>query len=494
MTSLLALVPRLLAAQEIMEACTREAAELDADCVIQDALQNITTTIIPELIDQCSELGYEPDLMDQPFPDVVNTSRDPDIAGLFREEGIVLDDPYETVYTKADIERKMDGLSRLRGSRRQERYTEEKYGEICQWLPDALKTPGAAAKISLSTGIPHETLSRWHAKWEDDPLWRPWLPKVPHAERRCVLTDSQMREMETRMKADKELMHGGDVLAAGYAMAEEIWMRDRPDGEWPGCHPRTMIRLLTKCNLSWRRVHVNRRPSIDPEAEARWHARVVELLGTAAPDRVLNGDETNITLYPDGKYMWAPKGSHDVQRWISGNKKTGFTVMATVDAAGGKLPLFVIAKGKTRRCERGLEGLAEHKTDHSDSGWQNMETMMRYLNWLRELPQFSTGELHLIIDCYSVHKSAVVRDLARTLGIILHFIPPGLTDKWQPLDRLVFGALKSSYRAICRRIVNATPGQRADKGTFALSLLTAWNAVKTKTIVDAWSIYRDTAS
>ena len=98
---------------------------------------------------------------------------------------------------------------------------------------------------------------------------------------------------------------------------------------------------------------MNRRPTIDHEAEARWHSTVVNLLGTVAPDRVLNGDETNITLYPDGSYMWAPKGSHDVQRWIAGNKKTAFTVMATVNAAGAKLPLFVIMKGKTLRCERG---------------------------------------------------------------------------------------------------------------------------------------------
>ena len=308
-----------------------------------------------------------------------------------------------------------------------------------------------------------------------------------------MLTKREIEELGTRLRADAELMHGGDVVAAGYAMAMEIWERERPDQEWPGCHPRTMVRILSKGNLSWRRAHVNRRPTIDPEAEARWHATVVHLLGTVPPDRVLNADETNITLYPDGSYMWAPKGSHDVQRWIAGNKKTAFTVMATVNAAGAKLPLFVIMKGKTLRCERGLDILAGHKTDHSPSGWQTVETMTSYLAWLRGLPQFcpATGELHLIIDCYSVHRSAAIRDLAEKLRITLHFIPPGLTDKWQPLDRQVFGALKSSYRSMCRRIVDAAPGQRADKGTFALSLLTAWNALKTQTIVDAWSIYRE---
>jgi hypothetical protein len=44
--------------------------------------------------------------------------------------------------------------------------------------------------------------------------------------------------------------------------------------------------------------------------------------------------------------------------------------------------------------------------------------------------------------------------------MVLHLIPPGLTDPLQPLDRSVFGALKADYRAICRMYMS----QRDEKG------------------------------
>jgi hypothetical protein len=59
-------------------------------------------------------------------------------------------------------------------------------------------------------------------------------------------------------------------------------------------------------------------------------------------------------------------------------------------------------------------------------------------------------EINAIIHCYAAHRCDVVRELADRLCIRLHFIPPGLTDILQPLDRALFGALKAEYRAICR--------------------------------------------
>ena len=79
--------------------------------------------MIPELIVQCSELGYESDVVGWPIADVVYTPRDPEIVGLFREEGMVLENPNEIAFTPDEIERRLSALPWLRGTRKQESYT-----------------------------------------------------------------------------------------------------------------------------------------------------------------------------------------------------------------------------------------------------------------------------------------------------------------------------------------------------------------------------------
>ena len=72
------------------------------------------------------------------------------------------------------------------------------------------------------------------------------------------------------------------------------------------------------------------------------------------------------------------------------------------------------------------------------------EAMWAWLMFLRSLPEYRGGQyIHVILDGYATHLCDAVRALADELGIVLHFIPPGLTDLLQPLDRNVFGALKA---------------------------------------------------
>jgi hypothetical protein len=71
----------------------------------------------------------------------------------------------------------------------------------------------------------------------------------------------------------------------------------------------------------------------------------------------------------------AETGTKNVQTHIDGNEKDSFTVMATVTAARTKLPPVLIASGKTDRCEVRPFGkdTADHRTDHSESGWTTVD-------------------------------------------------------------------------------------------------------------------------
>jgi hypothetical protein len=67
--------------------------------------------------------------------------------------------------------------------------------------------------------------------------------------------------------------------------------------------------------------------------------------------------------------------------------------------------------------------------------------------------------------------------LTAKLPIVLPFIPRGLMDLLQPLDRSVFGALKAEYRPIHRMDMSQREDKRMTKADFAAYLILAWELV-----------------
>jgi hypothetical protein len=68
---------------------------------------------------------------------------------------------------------------------------------------------------------------------------------------------------------------------------------------------------------------------------------------------------------------------------LEGNEKDSITVLASVIVDGNKLPLFVIAKGKTRRVNQNLlKSNPDIVKNHSPSGWIPNETFRHHLDWL----------------------------------------------------------------------------------------------------------------
>lgn len=181
---------------------------------------------------------------------------------------------------------------------------------------------------------------------------------------------------------------------------------------------------------------------------------------------------------------WAQTNAESVTIDIKGSEKDGLTVLATIGADGSKLPLFFIASGKTARVE--ASQVAPQTGDwvtHTPSGWQTSESFQLYLLHLREL--FCDDPLDLILDVHSSHRTQEVKTLAQNLGINLHYIPVGATDALQPLDRRVFGALKSSARRLFRqrREVNRTLVDACE------DLRIAWENVGSDVLEEAWDCY-----
>jgi hypothetical protein len=242
--------------------------------------------------------------------------------------------------------------------------------------------------------------------------------------------------------------------------------------------------------FSSRRAHYKRRPNVDPERCIAWQREIEDLLRTVDHDLILNADETSWCLYPRGVTTWASRGAENVVIGIRGDEKECLTVMATIRASGKKDPLYILAQGKTARVEESQIGdVGEHGRDHSESGWMTADTFNRYLDFIRGFVENRGSRIHLLVDVYPVHIQATARQHAEDLNIQLHFIPAGLTDEYQPLDRRVFGALKSSARGTVMSTSLNARGHRIEKHQAIQTSITAWDRLSRAVVLSGWNVY-----
>jgi hypothetical protein len=192
------------------------------------------------------------------------------------------------------------------------------------------------------------------------------------------------------------------------------------------CSPGVIADFKARNRFSSRRAHLKRRLLVSEEEKAAWGVRMVGLLREVSDHtRIINVDESCWWVFPGALQTWAPTGSQNMRVAISGSEKESVTVIAAITAARTKLPLCLIATGKTAIVEASHFGdIGYHHADHSESGWQTPETFTRWLYWLSGL--YDDGNpIGVVLDCDSVHRADGMRSHAEELGIHLLFVPPG---------------------------------------------------------------------
>jgi hypothetical protein len=208
-------------------------------------------------------------------------------------------------------------------------------------------------------------------------------------------------------------------------------------------------------------------------------------------DIILNCDETSWQSYPNNILIWWDTAADDVFIHIQGDEKDCLTVLAIISVSGIKWLPYFLAKGKTERVERTQIGdVGDHWQLHTESGWMTSDTFGEYLRLLRtHVPTDRT--IHLVLDMHSSHRTQAVKDLAASLNIGLHFIPAGLTEALQPLDRTIFGALKNHMRRLFRCQVCDNPWIRRPKHDAAHDMIAAWEMISTETLAAGWDFYEN---
>jgi hypothetical protein len=229
---------------------------------------------------------------------------------------------------------------------------------------------------------------------------------------------------------------------------------------------------------------------VTEDQRQKWIRMIRELVQTVPRSWIVNCDETAWLLHPNPILTSAERGSDSIQAKINGNKKDCVTVLASVSASGSKLPLVFIAAGKTERVEQSQIGdVKGHWRNHSTNGWQSSETFQSYLENLRSV--MGLGPIHLLLDCYSAHRTDAVKEAAVRLGITLRFVPPGLTDKFQPLDRAVFGVLKAQAKRLFHARFHLNAYERRTKQDAVANMVNAWSLLGESAIDAAWDVYNE---
>jgi hypothetical protein len=210
-------------------------------------------------------------------------------------------------------------------------------------------------------------------------------------------------------------------------------------------------------------------------------------------DMLVNCDEAAWRIVPSGLVTCAPVGRERVTVRLNGNKNDSVTFVASLTAAGGKLPVFAIAKGKTQRAE--WDQLGSDPTiakDHAPLEWKS-----RNIQGLSRLPRWDAGKvsaarpLDIVRDCDCVHRLEDVRDHAADLKIRLWFIPAGDTNELQPLDRAVFGAMKAMFRRRFESLHRQHPEDRVTKSLDLQIVAEIWENVGVASILHGWEIDAD---
>jgi hypothetical protein len=244
-----------------------------------------------------------------------------------------------------------------------------------------------------------------------------------------------------------------------------------------------------RSRLALRKPSLKGRCHVNEEAVAAFISRVGILLDHVPAERILNLDETNWRSVSAGFLTWARGGAESVLCVISNDEKEGITAIAAVNARGQKLPLTIIGKGKIPRCLTALDLPPDVWATTSESGWTTRDVICHYFKLLRN-KLFPDGHLVLLFDTYSAHRASLAREAVEQCGIELMFIPPGCTDRLQPLDLRIFGVLKSYARQLWRTQYHSSHGGKTSRTQMAKNLIDARDGISPDIFESAWAIYR----
>ncbi|XP_071133040.1 jerky protein homolog [Mytilus edulis] len=184
-----------------------------------------------------------------------------------------------------------------------------------------------------------------------------------------------------------------------------------------------------------------------------------------SPTSIWNMDETGINLEHQPAGVLARRGAKSVPGRV-GNTRENITLLPCVNAAGEKMPTFIVAKGKTSRSLRAYnmhEGPENAEWRFQAKAWMDDELGE---DWFKNVFLKHCGPQRpqvLVLDSHHSHETLGLLEAALANRIEVLAFPPHTTHFLCPLDRTIFGPLMKEYGYLCTEYMSSDPNNIVNK-------------------------------
>lgn len=174
---------------------------------------------------------------------------------------------------------------------------------------------------------------------------------------------------------------------------------------------------------------------------------------------IWNVDETGITTVQTPDRVVSRRGMKQLGAMTSAERGTLITMALAVNAQGNSVPPFFIfprVKYKPFMVNGGPPGCVGTA---NKSGWMQAEDFLLFLkHFVKHTRPSVESKVLLLLDNHGSHLSPEGIDFCRENGVVLLSFPPHCSHKLQPLDRTVYGPLKSYVNSAIDRWMKTNPG------------------------------------
>lgn len=372
-----------------------------------------------------------------------------------------------------------------------------KYPEVVAKVIPLLKDfkRGDIQKISAHTGFKVRTLYNWADALKKDPQFDPLQKKCGQHHR--IFTDEE-EDAITDYIITNILLQG--ILFTDEDFEELIMhaflekhRNDSEDTPIPKFNVSKGFIYDFKKNhrITSKKCHTKRRPD-NKKYDQIFIDDMEDLFSNNDLHYIINIDETGWEVVPGSIKVWHMVGADHVVRYANANQKEKITVVAAIAADGTKMPLQFIAKGKTDAViETQIGDVGYHFRTFSENGWTTENTFIEYLTGLRHHIGFDDEHtIHILMDVFRAHITENVKKSCSELNIKIHLIPAGMTDELQPLDRKIFGPIKSYARYLYRNRMKGFDISKSEehrtKKDACQDMVCAWERLSKDTIQGAF--------
>ena len=177
------------------------------------------------------------------------------------------------------------------------------------------------------------------------------------------------------------------------------------------------------------------------------------------PHRIFNVDETGLSTTHVPPKVLARAGQKQIGKITSQERGKNVTAVCCMNAVGTFVPPMMIfprvrfRDDLIREAPIGTIGVAQQ------SGWMNKELFVEWLQHFVKVVKPTVDEpVLLVLDNHCSHVSLETVTFAREHFLTMLSFPPHCSHRLQPLDRTVYGPMKTYYNKACNDFMISNPG------------------------------------